>query len=165
MSTLLLIILHCFSLSIPLDDLRKKYHASGNERAAAEQLLKVTETITEKDQAIYRGYKGAAMMMWSQYEFNPFSKLRQFNAGIPWLEAAIKDAPQSLELRYLRFTFQCSVPSILGYYDHLEEDKQFILGNGNSTIDNALKKYIRDFLLQCDEISDAQKAAIKKDWV
>lgn len=153
------------SIALPtVKEMRTHFHESGENKSMAQRLMDETKSITEKDAALYRGYKGAALMMYSQYEKGAFTKLGRFNEGKPWLEKAITESPNTLELRYLRFTFQSTVPSILHYSANVETDKAFILKKTPASKDADLKQRIRAFMLASKKVSDKDKQIIRAQW-
>jgi hypothetical protein len=65
-------------------------------------------------------------MLQSKFAINPFVKLKAFNDGKEQLEKVIKQYPQDIELRFLRFCVQDGTPAILDYKLNMKEDSQFI---------------------------------------
>lgn len=72
------------------------------------------------------GYKGAVWMAKARHAANPMHKLSYFNEGKGWLEAALANEPDNVELRFLRLTIQVNVPGILGYSDKKKSDLAFV---------------------------------------
>ena len=72
------------------------------------------------------GYFALATMMLAKTHSNPFTKLSYFNKGKNILEAAIEAYPDNVELRFLRYAVQAKVPSILLYFNDMEEDKELL---------------------------------------
>ncbi len=105
------------------------------------------------------GYKGANIMIGASYVFNPISKLNKFNKGRKLVEDAIKNEPNNLELRYLRFTLQTNLPRFLGYTNQINRDKIFMINQLGVLKDLDLRFRIVTYLLAsswCNE-SDLKK--------
>ncbi|MCA5005752.1 hypothetical protein [Sphingobacterium bovistauri] len=72
------------------------------------------------------GFLGAYTMIKANHQLNPINKLSSFNKGKKILENAIKASPTDVELRYVRYAIQSSIPSFLGYNHNLSEDKELL---------------------------------------
>jgi hypothetical protein len=73
-----------------------------------------------------KGYTAALIFIKSR-EFNsPFKKMRFFNLAKKKMEQVINSSPNHIELRYLRYSIQKTVPEFLGYSQNVEEDLNFI---------------------------------------
>lgn len=85
------------------------------------------EELKKSDDKKSKGYYGAYQMIQAKHLFSPFAKLKSFNSGKIKLEQAIKSLPQDVELRYLRFAIQTSIPKMLNYSANIAKDKEFML--------------------------------------
>lgn len=144
-------------------ELRNLFEASPNSEAKAKLLLDKTKNATESE-AILLGYKGGANMAMANHVVLPTSKLSSFNTGKEMLEKAIKAVPYSIELRFIRFSIQCNVPSFLGYSGNLLGDKIMLIGYLKSEVsrnDNDLKTRIKSFLLNSKHCNEVEKSNIK----
>lgn len=74
-------------------------------------------------------YLAAATMKKAEFAWSPFNKLKYFNTGKKMLENFIKDHPQNIEAKYIRWLTQKMAPKFLNYRDHLEQDYQYIKNN------------------------------------
>ncbi|MBK6777320.1 MAG: hypothetical protein IPG74_16275 [Flavobacteriales bacterium] len=101
-----------------------------------------TRITTEKlgNEPLQQGYLGVLTMAKGTHKINPFSRLGTFNDGRDILEAAIVTAPNSVELRFLRFAIQVNVPSILGYGEERKTDKSFIEARLHEVHDETMRK-------------------------
>ena len=86
----------------------------------------MTDHRTESPTA--EGYFALSTMMLAKIYKNPFTKLSYFNKGKNILEAAIKSYPDNVELRFLRYAVQAKVPSILLYFNDMDDDKEILDG-------------------------------------
>jgi hypothetical protein len=72
-------------------------------------------------------YIGALMMKKAGLVAGPKEKITLFKKGHGLLEAAIAQASQNVEYRFLRLAIQENAPSIIGYKSDLTKDKEMIL--------------------------------------
>lgn len=145
-------------------DCRKLFHESHEDEKSCLTLVEKTNTVTDKSTALLVGYKGAGLMMQSKYEKGALTKLSLFNRGKAWLEKAIKRDNNSLELRYIRFCFQSTVPGLLNYNRELDNDKTFIMKKTPQCSDADLKNKIRTFMLKSEKVTESEKTTIKTKW-
>ena len=108
--------------------------ANDSEENCLEFYELMTDHRTESPTA--EGYFALSTMMLAKIYQNPFTKLSYFNRGKNILEATIKSYPGNVELRFLRYAVQAKVPSILLYFNDMEDDKEILDGyisnnNGN----------------------------------
>ena len=104
---------------------------------------------------ILQGYIGAIYLAKSRHS-SIFKKLSFFNQGTETLEAALKRAPNELELRFLRLTIQLNIPSFLGYNEEIASDKQFVLSKCKSA-PPTLRQRIVNFVQESDEFTSEEK--------
>jgi len=160
-----------FLLAIPLwsfspssGDFRNLFHEATFNAENTRNLMRQCQAVNTESKPLHQGYKGAALMLSAQYEASAWTKLNAFNQGKAWLEQAISKDPASLELRYLRFTFQCEAPFFLGYNSDLDKDKAFILAVAPKCSDADLKMRIMKFMLASDELTESEKRKVKATW-
>ena len=97
---------------------------------------------TEKKSILIKGYKGCFYFIKCQFIKNPFKKLKYFDKGKELLESAIKEDPQSVELKFLRYSIQKNLPRFLLYYENIEKDLNFVKNNINRIKDKKGQKFI-----------------------
>jgi len=73
-----------------------------------------------------QAYVCAVEMKQAEYAFNPIKKLKVFVKTKKKLELLIEKNPSNIDLRYIRLLLQERTPSILGYKDRIQEDKQIL---------------------------------------
>ncbi len=127
---------------------RLKFNNSTSSEKTCKDLIKLLEPYTEKNNPLLLGYRGGATMLMAKHAINPFSKFSYFKKGKDMLEKAVLADNNNVELRFLRYTIQTNVPSILGYNSHLEKDKLFLKQSVASVKDSELKKIITSYLSQ-----------------
>lgn len=79
------------------------------------------------------------------------------------MEKAIANDNLNVELRYLRLIIQLNVPSLLGYSDKIEIDKNQIILNIENQKESLGQSFghIIEFLLELEISSESQKKKLK----
>jgi len=130
-----------------LKDYRTLLQKGENSEVAAKKLIeKSSMAFSETKQPIYAGFLAVGKFFMAKHVFNPLKKMSYFNEGKNTMEAAIKSDPKNLEVRLMRLITQESVPKLLGYYQNIEEDRNFLTRDYKKTADNDLKIYIKEYL-------------------
>ena len=130
-----------------LKDYRTLLQKGENSEVAAKKLIeKSSMAFSETKQPIYAGFLAVGKFFMAKHVFNPVKKMSYFNEGKNTMEAAIKSDPKNLEVRLMRLITQESVPKLLGYYQNIEEDRNFLTKDYKKTADNDLKIYIKAYL-------------------
>ncbi|WP_052252158.1 hypothetical protein [Kaistella solincola] len=130
-----------------LKDYRALLQKGENSEVAAKKLIeKSASAFDETKQPIYAGFLAVGKFFMAKHVFNPLKKMSYFNAGKNTMEAAVKSDPKNLEVRLMRLITQESVPKFLGYYQNIEEDRNFLTRDYKKTADNDLKIYIKAYL-------------------
>ena len=140
-----------------LNDVRVMYHEASSNNDACKSLVEILKPYNEKNNPVLSGYRAGATMMMAKYVFSPFSKISYFRKGRDMLQKAVNADDQNIELRFLRFAVQTNLPFFLGYKDHIEADKIFILKGLSSLQDTVLKANIGTFMKGSDYVSDNEK--------
>lgn len=144
-----------------VQQLRTMYYEASKSSSAANKFY---DSIKDADDAspLQLGYRAMAEFMKCYHSFNPVTKLNYFAKGKSTLEHAIALAPESIELHYLRFTVQTNIPFFLSYSSSVNADKAFLLKNYPTLKDDELKSLIRDYMLNCDDCTEAEKKPFQK---
>ena len=87
--------------------------------------------LDNKDTNIEKGYLGAGLIIKAKHETKLYEKWKNFKIGKEKLEDAIKNEPNSIELRMIRYHIQNNIPRFLNYKNNRKEDEIFINKNGN----------------------------------
>ncbi len=155
--------LHSQSAQVSLEQLRAKFHEAAKSSDAADEFSDMVETLTEQH-PLHFGYRGMADMLQAQFSYNPYNKLKYFRRGKEKLERAIALAPHNVELRFLRFAVQVKSPSLLGYKDHIEEDKkcllQFVDAQRIKLSDKDLLQRIVNFMKSSECCTDSERKRV-----
>lgn len=142
-----------------INEIRNLYEKSLKSEDDCKKLIDMLEPY--KNDPLFLGYTGCATMMMAKHVFSPFSKLSYFNKGKVMLEEAIKADGKNFELRFLRFTAQTNMPSILGYHDSIEKDKKFILNSFSQIKDERLEQYVLPTLKKSKDLTTIEKEKLK----
>lgn len=129
-------------------DVRQLFHQATNNEDVCVKLINSLNSYNENNNPLFLGYRGGATMVMAKHAFNPFSKLSYFKKGKILLERAIKAEDSNVELRFLRYTIQTSVPGFLNYSGDKNADKQFLNKSLPDLKDLELKKIISSYLLK-----------------
>lgn len=133
---------------LQVKDIRLLFHQATNNEEICTKLINTLNPYNEDNNPLYLGYRGGAVMLMAKHAFNPFSKLSYFKKGKSLLERAIKAEDTNVELRFLRYTIQTSVPGFLNYSGDLKTDRQFLKKSLTDVKDLELKKIISSYLLK-----------------
>ena len=162
MNKLLLILLlacniNCFATTPSLDEVRLLYQKAVTEKTACQKLTSVLQSYNERNNPLLGGYRACATMVMAKHVINPFSKLSYFSKGKQLLEKTIAADAKNVELRFLRFAVQTNLPSFLGYNDHIQKDKAFLLQSIVHLNDLELKQQVVAYLKSSDYVTAPEK--------
>ncbi|QCX01484.1 hypothetical protein FGM00_15725 [Aggregatimonas sangjinii] len=156
-------ILLCFGLlfisflSPDISAVRADYRSASENQEEAEKLYTELASVSDTDEVLLLGYKGATATLMAKYAKGVSAKTAYFKEGKGLIEQAISTAPDNIELRYIRLSVQENAPKIVRYHKEIDEDKQFILDHYPNLKDGETKKYIKGFVSQSASFSEAEK--------
>ena len=107
---------------------KKLLHRALTEVKSCDSLISYLDN---KDTNIEKGYLGAGLIIKAKHEKKLYEKWKNFKIGKEKLEDAIKNEPNSIELRMIRYHIQNNIPRFLNYKNNRKEDEIFINKNGN----------------------------------
>ncbi|MCL9980866.1 MAG: hypothetical protein NBV77_05410 [Bacteroidia bacterium] len=107
-----------------------------------------------------RAYYGTALALEARASSWVGTKVELAKKASQNLNAAVSQSSQDFEIRFLRFSFEHNVPSMLGLSGHVADDKEFLLNFKGTK--PPIKTVISGFLSKCDDISETEKAKILK---
>jgi hypothetical protein len=143
-----------------LATIRKIYPTASNSETSAKEFTAKLIDVANTDENIFVAYKAASILLDSKFEKKLSSKMSRFKEGAKLLESTIVNEPNSTEIRMIRLSIQENVPGITGYKKNIKEDKKFILAHYNDQ-NNALKEYLKNFILQSKSFSATEKQTAK----
>lgn len=120
-----------------LGELRQQYQLAVEDESAAIAMWKALEDYEGPD-AVSLAYKASARSLMAQHLWNPIEKLSQAKESMRLFRKAVRLDAQNLEVRFLRFAIQHSIPSILDIDDERQEDKAILLERLGEYADYAL---------------------------
>jgi hypothetical protein len=144
-----------------ISEARSLFKSAAFDQQSCISLVYGLKNATEHTQPILTAYKACGLMMYAKYLLNPLDKLSSFSKGKSLLEKCVHKDPKSVEIRFLRLAMQSKSPSFLGYSDHIQTDKGFIVKQFKSIDDEELKKLMKAFLVKADVLSDLEKKIIE----
>lgn len=125
------------------------------------EIDKVLSLIEGINTPVSNAYKGAYTMLKAKCVNSPFKKYACFNQGKIWIEKAIEENPNHIEIRYIRAMLQANLPKFLNYSGNISDDIDFVLKNFNSAkISKEVKYKIITNLVAANLITDEQKVTI-----
>lgn len=154
------IILLWFVPAQDLETLRLAYKNAGQDDSKIEAFENLVKDITTEDNPVLVGYRGASLTLKAKLEKTIKDKKDLFIQGKEIIEYAIQQAPESIELRFIRLGIQENTPKLLKYKDNIEEDKNFILKNYNNISSKDLKSHITGYIKQSKVFSDTDKQSL-----
>ncbi len=140
-----------------ISEVREAYRKAAENQEKAEKLHNDLTAITESDNVLLIGYKGAATTIMAKYAKGVKAKTTYFKEGKKLIEQAILADPQNVELRYIRLSVQENAPKIVRYKKHIAQDKQFIIDNFNGIKSRETKRYVKGFVSQSSSFTEAEK--------
>lgn len=155
-----------------LEFIRNNYYASVEK----EELVAKLETFIEKkftrDRSKYPplvlAYVAALESVKSKHAFWPHEKYNYFQESMKLFSETIQKEPQSLEIRFLRFTILHYIPSFLGYSEERQNDASVILRELKkkdfSSIKPEIQKGIAEFMIRSERISKFEINILKKSF-
>jgi len=112
-----------------------------------------------------KAYQAAAEALIAKYSWNPISKIQYLNNSKSLLSQAISLDNKNIEIRFLRFYIENSLPSYLGKNQNSKEDKQVIIDNlealKSMELGNDIMKYIIDYITSPAVSTEEEIEAIK----
>ena len=159
----LLISIFCllFSFGNPdISEIRKLYPSAANSEVASKEFLSKLSEVTTESNKILLAYKGSSITISAKFEKKISDKIKAFKEGSKLVEFAITSDPNNIEIRLIRLSIQENVPAIVKYNKNKKEDAAFILSHYKEQ-SNALKAYLKTFILQSKSFSPDEKQTIK----
>ena len=139
-------IIICFSMlhSQDYDVVRINYQKAVSDKKICKEMLKHFEN--KNNTGLDLAYQGAFQAIWAKHAINPFEKLTTFKRGKKNLDKAVKQNPDLVETRFLRYSIQKESPAFLGYKSNIDEDKMLLNRNIKNVDDIILKQMILNIL-------------------
>jgi hypothetical protein len=148
-----------------IEEVRKKFQLAIESSTLTNTLSSELNKVSNPDPVLL-AYIASLEALKAKHSWSPISKLQYMEAHKKVMNDAVRKSPNNLEIRYLRFNIQYSVPSYLGYSSNLEEDKKFIIQAFlNKKFDTTNKKLIQEvynLMVQTKSVSAEEKLKMEK---
>lgn len=96
--------------------------------------------------ATLTAYQAAAKALIAKHSWNPMTKVSSLKNVQDLLSDAIASEKDNLEIRFLRFYIESSIPSYLGFSKNVKEDGEILSKNidnvGKMNLDQGISEYI-----------------------
>ncbi len=146
-----------------IKQVRKEFYAAVKDKEAAEEFYKKLKGQNLSD-PILIAYYGSAQAIMAKHAWNPYRKISYLKSGLGDLKTAVARSPDCLEIRFLRFSVEHYLPSVLGFSVNLDEDRKKIIEliekDNFGTADSTLIKNIITFLKKTNRFNDHEIAVL-----
>lgn len=138
-----------YASSPNLNVIRSEFHKAALD---PEKIVSFHTYISNIDdnEPILKAYRATSEALMAQITWNPVEKYQQLQKFEELINDAVKNDPDNIEIRFLRFSVEYSIPRFLGASKNLMEDKHMILSNlervGSLELDPYFTRYILYFL-------------------
>jgi len=88
------------------------------------------------------------------------TKIKLANSAHELLNKAVTKDPNSIEIRFLRFSFEANTPSMLGLQTHVSADKTFLLANIQTS--HPMWDVMHAYYKQCSAFSTTEKQRLNR---
>ncbi len=133
-----------------LSELRRLYSQSEESTTKTQLFLQALKHFeAQNSQAVVKAYQAAGVALRAKESWFPFEKLSLIRESFELFKKAVKQDPESVEVRFVRFSIEVNTPFILGMSQHLQEDHQFIAENlSQEAVPDEMRPEIAKYLLK-----------------
>jgi len=132
---------------ITINDVRNKVFYSDFNLEKSISLIHEINTLNIAEPVV-KAYEGATEMLAAKYSWNPVSKWAYLKGGIGKINEAVTSDELNIEIRFLRFYIENSLPHYLGLSKNTDTDKKVILDNIGTINQLGISKDIALFINQ-----------------
>jgi hypothetical protein len=124
------------------DPIRDAYRKALKEESSVKELKSLTKL---RQNALSTAFYAMALALEARDASWVPSKMSLAKEAFTELNKAVKLDPNNFEIRYLRFSFSCEVPGMLGMNAHIQEDKTYLLKHAHKgeSLADVMKKYFQ----------------------
>jgi hypothetical protein len=145
--------------------IRKQLREAINDSKTTDSLYKSLSGIKNRP-AIIDGFIAGLQALKAKHAWNPYSKIKYIKNCEKTFEKAIAADPQNIEIRFMRFSVEDSVPGFLGYKKNLAPDSEAIINQLNKrnygTADRVLTIEIIKYLANSRRCTPVQVEELNK---
>ncbi len=153
-----------------MDEIRQLYYRGVEDESYIAELAGVIRAEFGADTSSYSpeiiAYLGGIEALKSKHAFWPFSKLSYLNKSMDIFARAVSRAPESLEIRFMRFSVLHFVPDFLGFNDEKRKDVKILvrlLAEGEGAENAELHSGIVNFMLESGRLDEEEYAVLASD--
>jgi len=147
-----------------IEECRKWYDLGISDEDYAEKLENSLVKWKQKS-TLQTAYWAASKTLLAKHAWNPATKLSFLDEAQVAMNRCISQNPESMEMRYLRFSYERNLPAFLQNGNHLAEDSKKIIylfrNNKHQELPVSLSKKIRDSLLLFGNCSEIERSFLK----
>lgn len=131
-----------FTHSNTADPIRDTYRKALKEPSSVKELKTLTK---QRNSALTTAFYAMALALEARDASWVTTKMSLAKEAYAELNKAVKLDPDNFEIRYLRFSFSCEVPGMLGMNAHVQEDKTYLLKHAHrgESLADVMKKYFQ----------------------
>lgn len=145
-----------FTGSDDISKIRSYYLKGSSDTKSANELMNAT---TGKTEALYKAYNGTAWGFKAKHSANPVKKLEYVKKGLALLNEAVLADAINVEIRFLRFSVEENIPSIVSFKSHVEADKKMIIGSLSPT--HAFYSTMKAYMLKSKNLTEEEKKKLR----
>lgn len=154
---------------IPRDSLRRDFATAKENGGGVSRLLKKIQgqcTTLAQGPVIVRAYYGALLTLEAKYSHNPIKKLSSVQQGMAFMDQAVQEVPDDVEVVFLRFAALHSMPSFLSDREKRTEDLKNVFRlleqRDYQLADKPAQRDMAVFLLQSDRLNPDETTAMSQ---
>ena len=145
--------------------IRKQLRVAISSSETTDSLYKSLSAMKSRS-GIIDGFIAGLQALKAKHAWNPYSKIRYIKNCEKTFEKAISADPENIEIRFMRFSVEDSVPKFLGYNKNINTDSQEIIAQldkkNYGTADRELTIEIIKFLVNSRRCTPTQIAELNK---
>ena len=127
---IILVMFSSFTMNTSDNKTARDYYLKASENKEYAEKLK-TFTQSKINFPLLKAYNGVALAILAKHSWNPYTKLENVKSGLKNINEAVSSQNSDLEIRFLRFSVEENIPSVVPFTSHINEDKKFLLKNWN----------------------------------
>ncbi len=148
--------IHAITTEPNYETIRESYKKALTNDKSIPQLKKQTDPFPKSGLAV--AYNATAWALMARESSWIPDKLDYASKANDYLNKSVQLDPNNVEIRFLRFSFQCNTPDMLGYKKHLKVDKEYLIKN--TPPNHPLKEIMKAYYQKCACISANEKKTL-----
>ncbi len=147
---------HSYAQLNSINDIRNEIFYSDLNLDKSIQLISDIESLN-LTAPIIQAYTGASELLVAKYSWNPIAKISFLKKGVSKVNEAVNNDTENIEIRFLRFYIENSLPKYLGLSRNMSADKEIIVSHLENLADLGLTKdivlYINQYMIDSGQCS------------